>query len=117
MKPETKDFLTLLLKSDKSVKPELAERAINFLNRDKDPDNDPTRVVLYKDAVRLLGLNRITIEWYIGKGLLDRAYDRRRKLAVGVTRESYVRLTTREPNGEPIGKRHNYASRLWPGRH
>lgn len=116
MKPETKRRLSLLLAADKTIRPALADKAIGFLNRDKDPVNDPTRIVLYKDAVKLLGLNRITIEQYIQQGLLERAYEPRRKQAVGVTRESYIRLTTKTPAGEPIGKRHNYAHRLWPDR-
>ena len=117
MKAQTKDFLTLLFKADETVSPELADKAIRFLDRDREPQNDPTQVVLYKDAVRFLGLDRFTIEGYIQKGLLDRAYDPRRKQAVGVTRESYIRLTTRQPEGTPIGKRHNYAHRLWPDKY
>ena len=117
MKRQTREFLALLLKSDETVCPELADKALRFLDRDREPQNDPTQIVLYEDVVRFLGLDRFTIEGYIQKGLLDRAYDPRRKLAVGVTRESYIRLTTRKPTGEPIGKRLNYASRLWSGRH
>lgn len=114
MKQETKERLALVLAADETIRPCLIEKAIGFLNRDKDLANDPTRIVLYKDVVRLLGLNRFTIERYIQKGLLVRAYEPRRKQAVGITRDSYIRLTTRTPEGEPIGKRLNYARRLWP---
>ena len=117
MKRQTREFLALLLKSDETVSAELADKALRFLDRDREPQNDPTQIVLYEDVVKFLGLDRFTIEGYIQKGLLDRAYDPRRKLAVGVTRESYIRLTTRQPAGEPVGKKNHYASHFPPRRH
>ena len=117
MKRQTREFLALLFKSDETIRPDLADKALRFLDRDREPQNDPTQIVLYKDAVRFLGVDRFTIEGYIQKGLLERAYDPRRKLAVGVTRESYIRLTTRQPSGNAIGKRHDYASHFCSRRH
>ena len=116
MKRQTREFLALLFKSDETIRPDLADKALRFLDRDREPQNDPTQIVLYKDAVRFLGVDRFTIEGYIQKGLLERAYDPRRKLAVGVTRESYIRFTTRQPTGEPVGKKNHYASHFPPRR-
>ena len=117
MKRQTREFLALLFKSDETIRPDLADKALRFLDRDREPLNDPTQIVLYKDAVRFLGVDRFTIEGYIQKGLLERAYDPRRKLAVGVTKESYIRLTTRQPTGEPVGKKNHYASHFPTARH
>ena len=56
---------------------------------------DPYRIIYYKDVKRMLGVHRQQIEIYIEQGHLERAYIEGRKLAVGVTRESYRRFTER----------------------
>ena len=95
MKIEVYNLITDLAAKDPSIKPENLKKALGFLNRKEDPMQDPYRVILYKDVMRMLGMARLSIEKLIERGYLERGHVPGRKYAVGVTRESYRRFTER----------------------
>ena len=95
MKTEIQNLVNMLAAKDPSIKPENLKKALGFLNRKEDPTQDPYRIILYKDVMRMLGVTRLAIEKLIERGYLERGYVDGRKYALGVTRESYRRFTER----------------------
>ena len=70
------------------------DRAINILNGRYEDDNDLVHVIRRKDAMKWLGVHRRTLDYYLKMGYLDRVYGGGRR-ALGISRESFIRFTTR----------------------
>ncbi len=101
MKPQVKAAIRAVLKSDPEIDPVKVEAAIAIIEGDLDNPINPLHAIPYKELFQISHLPRVTIEKYIQLGVLERAYSPRRRLAIGVTRKSYYRLTARQ-------------SKLWP---
>lgn len=101
MKPQVEAAIRTVLKADTEIDPAKAEAAIALIKGDLDDPINPLHAIPYKELFQISGLPRVTIEKYIQLGVLDRAYSPRRRLAIGVTRKSYYRLTSRQSKNWP----------------
>ena len=95
MTPQTEMTLRSLLAMDHEVRQELVERAVDALHHRNEPERELTQVIRYKDAMKLLGVSRDTINYYVRHGHLERVYGCGRQRALGISKESYVRFTSR----------------------
>ena len=91
MKPETESNLRMFLDLDKTIPRDVAQHFIDILNG-KVCDTRDLGIIRYKKLMKLTGLSHITLNCYIKMGFLDAAYVPGRKLAVGVTLDSYNRV-------------------------
>ena len=72
------------------------DRAINILNGRYDENQDLVHVIRRKDAMKMLGVHRRTLDYYLKMGYLDRVYGGGQR-AIGISRESFIRFTTHRP--------------------
>lgn len=101
MKPQVEATIRTVLKTDPELDSAKIEAAIAIIKGDLDDPINPLHAIPYKELFQISGLPRVTIEKYIQLGVLDRAYSPRRRLAIGVTRKSYYRLTARQSKHWP----------------
>ncbi len=93
MKPETEQMLRNVASIDGGIRQEDLERAIRILRGDSD---EVVQVMRRKEVMKLLGIHRRTLDYYLKRGYLDRVYGGGER-AIGVSRESYVRFTKIRP--------------------
>ena len=94
MKKETEVAIRNIIAMDPSIRYEDAERAIRLLNGEKDGGVPEVEMMKRKDVMDLLHITRRTLDNYLERGLMDRVYAGGKK-AIGVSRESFIRFTTR----------------------
>lgn len=94
MKKETEVAVRNIIAMDSEIKPEDAERAIRLLNGVKDGGVPEIEIIKRRDVMELLHITRRTLDNYLERGLMDRVYAGGKK-AIGVSRESFIRFTTR----------------------
>jgi len=99
MKAETEQMIRSVAKMDGGINGNDLERAINIMRGIKEDNQDLVHVIRRKDAMRLLGVHRRTLDYYIKMGYLDRVYGGGQR-AIGISRESYLRFTAHRP--EPL---------------
>lgn len=93
MKAQTEAAIRSIAGMDPEVKAENLEKAIRYLKGEA--DGEPTvEMMKRKDVMSLLHITRRTLDSYLERGLLDRVYGGGKK-AIGVSRESFIRFTTR----------------------
>jgi len=102
MKAETEQMIRSVAKMDGGINGNDLERAINIMRGIKEDNQDLVHVIRRKDAMRLLGVHRRTLDYYIKMGYLDRVYGGGQR-AIGISRESYLRFTARRR--EPLCKK------------
>ena len=95
MTSQTEMTLRSLLAMDPEVSQPVVEQAIDSLHHRVAPQQELTQVIRYKELMKLLGVTRKSISYYVRKGYLDRVYGCGRQRAIGVSKESYVRFTSR----------------------
>lgn len=88
-----------MAKMDGEVNPNDLERAINIMRGVKDDNLDLVHVIRRKDAMKMLGVHRRTLDYYLKMGYLDRVYGGGQR-AIGISRESFIRFTSHRP--EPL---------------
>ena len=94
MKTETENALRTIAQLDQEIKKDDLERAIRFL-KGASGDQEPVIAVMKrKDVMDLLKIHRRTLDYYLEKGYLDRVYGGGKR-AIGVSRDSFIRFTTR----------------------
>ena len=93
MKAQTEAAIRNIAGLDPEVKQENIEKAIRYLNGETDGPNE-VEVMKRKDVMALLRITRRTLDNYLERGLMDRVYAGGKK-AIGVSRESFIRFTTR----------------------
>ena len=94
MKVETEQMIRSMAKMDGEVNPNDLERAINIMRGVKDDNLDLVHVIRRKDAMKMLGVHRRTLDYYLKMGYLDRVYGGGQR-AIGISRESFIRFTSR----------------------
>ena len=99
MKVETEQMIRSMAKMDGEVNPNDLERAINIMRGVKDGNLDLVHVIRRKDAMKMLGVHRRTLDYYLKMGYLDRVYGGGQR-AIGISRESFIRFTSHRP--EPL---------------
>ena len=93
-KVETEQMIRSMAKMDGEVNPNDLERAINIMRGVKDDNQDLVHVIRRKDAARMLGVHRRTLDYYIQRGYLKRVYGGGER-AIGVSRDSYLKFIAR----------------------
>lgn len=96
MKVETEQMIRSMAKMDGEINKNDLERAINIMRGVKEDNQDLVHVIRRKDAARMLGVHRRTLDYYIKVGYLDRVYGGGQR-AIGVSRESFIRFTSHRP--------------------
>ena len=96
MKVETEQMIRSMAKMDGEVNPNDLERAINIMRGVKDDNLDLVHVIRRKDAMKMLGVHRRTLDYYLKMGYLDRVYGGGQR-AIGISRESFIRFTSHRP--------------------
>ena len=94
MKNETEVALRNIIAMDPGIVPENAERAIRLLKGEKDGGVPEIEMMERRDVMDLLHITRRTLDNYLERGLMDRVYAGGKK-AIGISRESFIRFTTR----------------------
>ena len=94
MKVETEQMIRSMAKMDGEVNPNDLERAINIMRGVKDDNLDLVHVIRRKDAMKMLGVHRRTLDYYLKMGYLDRVYGGGQR-AIGISRESFIRFMTK----------------------
>ena len=94
MKKETEVAIRNIIAMDPSIRSEDAERAIRLLSGEKDGGVPEIEMIKRKDVMELLHITRRTLDNYLERGLMDRVYAGGKK-AIGISRESFIRFTTR----------------------
>ena len=94
MKVETEQMIRSMAKMDGEVNPNDLERAINIMRGVKDDNQNLVHVIRRKDAARMLGVHRRTLDYYIQRGYLKRVYGGGER-AIGVSRDSYLKFIAR----------------------
>ena len=94
MKRETEEMIRNLVKVDGEIDPNDAERALNVLRGVKEGTEELVHVMKRKDVIKLLGIHRRTLDYYVSKGYLDNVYGGGQR-AIGISRESFIRFTTK----------------------
>lgn len=93
MKNETETAVRSIVSIDAEVSRENLERAIDIMRGKVKDDKELVHVLRYKEVMDLLHVHRRTLEYYIGRGYLDRVYGRGER-ALGISRDSFLRFTT-----------------------
>ena len=101
MKKEVESAIRAVLRSDVELTDLRIEEAICIMKDDKKNPISPLHCIRYKELCDITQLNRQTIEKYVQLGILERAYKQGSSLAIGVTRESYDRLVSRNTRSWP----------------
>lgn len=101
MKIEIEATIRSVLKMDGGLTDLRIEEAICIMKDDRDNPISPLHYIRYKELCEISQLHRQTIEKYIQLGILKRAYKPGRQIAIGVTRESYDLLTSRDSKTWP----------------
>ena len=96
MKVETEQMIRSMAKMDGEVNPNDLDRAINIMRGVKDDNLDLVHVIRRKDAMKMLGVHRRTLDYYLKMGYLDRVYGGGQR-AIGISRESFIRFTSHRP--------------------
>ena len=99
MKVETEQMIRSMAKMDGEVNPNDLERAINIMRGVKDDNLDLVHVIRRKDAMKMLGVHRRTLDYYLKMGYLDRVYGGGQR-AIGISRESFIRFTSQRMKSE-----------------
>ena len=99
MKVETEQMIRSMVKMDGEVNPNDLERAINIMRGVKDDNLDLVHVIRRKDAMKMLGVHRRTLDYYLKMGYLDRVYGGGQR-AIGISRESFIRFTSQRMKSE-----------------
>ena len=102
MKVETEQMIRSMAKMDGEINKNDLERAINIMRGVKDGNQDLVHVIRRKDAMKLLGVHRRTLDYYLKMGYLDRVYGGGQR-AIGISRESFIRFTSHRP--EPLSRK------------
>ena len=91
MKAETEQMVRSILGMDREIAAEDVEKAIRVLKGEPDDNRDLVHVMKRKDVMKLLGIHRRTLDYYLERGYLDRVYGGGER-AIGVSRESFLRF-------------------------
>ncbi len=94
MKPETEMTVRAILGADKSVDAGCIDKVIDMLHNDGNSMMDMIHVVRFKDAMDILRVHRMTLQYYLNNGYLDRVYGCGKR-ALGVSRESLLKFINR----------------------
>ena len=94
MTTQTETLVRQIFALDTTISPEEMEHAIDILHGKPKDSEDLIHVLKFKEVTKLLNIHRRTREYYISQGYLDRVYGRGKR-ALGISRESYLRFTTR----------------------
>ena len=98
MKIETENAIRSIAATDPDVNREILNQAIDILNGkamvEKAQESEPlVKVIRFTDVCDLLKIHRMTLQYYLSKGYLDRVYGAGKR-ALGISRDSYIRFTT-----------------------
>jgi len=94
MTTQTETLVRQIFALDTTISHEEMEHAIDILHGKPKDSEDLIHVLKFKEVTKLLNIHRRTLEYYISQGYLDRVYGRGKR-ALGISRESYLRFTTR----------------------
>ena len=94
MKAQTEAAIRNIVAIDTEIKQSDLEKAINVLRGNSDGTEGLVHVLRRKEVMKLLGVHRRTLDYYLDKGYLDRVYGGGKR-AIGVSRESFERFTSR----------------------
>lgn len=86
MTKQTEQSIRSILALDDEIDMSRIDRAITIMKGEAERPSDLCRVVRYKEAMRLLGVKRSTVQSYIRRGYLTRVLTGSR--AIGVTEDS-----------------------------
>ena len=108
MKVETEQMIRSMAKMDGGINDNDLERAINIMRGVKEDNLDLVHVIRRKEAMKMLGVHRRTLDYYLKMGYLDRVMGGG-KSCIGITSESYQRfirrwVDRREPPADPKRK-------------
>ena len=100
MKQQTELTVRMLLKSDTSVSEEDIEKAVDILKGKEggDATEELQHVIRRKDVLKLLGVHRRTLDYYVEQGYLKRVYGIGKR-ALGISRESFLKFTAQRASG------------------
>lgn len=101
MKPQIEAALRAAMKLDGEIGDVLIDQAICVMKGDEKSPESPLRYIPFKELYEMSGLNKGLVAKYMKLGVLERAYRPGKQAAIGVTRESYRRLTTRHTKNWP----------------
>ena len=100
MKQQTELTVRMLLKSDMSVSDADIEKAVDILKGKEggDASEELQHVIRRKDVLKLLGVHRRTLDYYVEQGYLKRVYGIGKR-ALGISRESFLKFTAQRAAG------------------
>lgn len=100
MRQQTEMTVRMLLKSDASVTEEDIEKAVNILKGKDggDATEELQHVIRRKDVLKLLGVHRRTLDYYVEQGYLKRVYGIGKR-ALGISRDSFLKFTAQRAAG------------------
>lgn len=101
MNPQIEAALRAAMKLDGEIGDVLIDQAICVMKGDEKSPESPLRYIPFKKLYEMSGLNKGLVAKYMKLGVLERAYRPGKQAAIGVTRESYRRLTTRHTKNWP----------------
>ncbi len=79
---------------DGEIPKDRIEKALDVLRGGGDGEDDLIHTVRFADVVKILGVSRRTITYYVEHGYLDAVYGCGKR-AIGVTRDSIMRFVNR----------------------
>ncbi len=94
MKQETELAVRSVLTMDGEIPKDRVEKALDVLRGGGDGEDDLIHTVRFTDVVKILGVSRRTITYYVEHGYLDAVYGCGKR-AIGVTRASIMRFVNR----------------------
>ena len=91
MKQQTELTVRMLLQGDATVTKEDIETAIGILNgrEDAEASEELKHVIKRKNVLKLLGIHRRTLDYYVERGYLKRVYGFGKR-ALGISRKSFL---------------------------
>ena len=94
MTTQVEQLMRQILKADEGIPQEDIERSILIMKGTPIDHSDLVHVIRYREAAKLLGVHRCTIDYFVRMGYLDRVMGGG-KSCIGITSESYQRFIRR----------------------
>ena len=95
MKQETENAIRSIATLDPEISSSMIEKVIDIFRGKSDESQMLIHTVRFRDALELLNVHRMTLQYYLNNGYLDRVYGCGKR-AIGVSRESLLRFMNRK---------------------
>jgi len=96
MTPQTEAVIKKIIRSDETIDPKNAFRALTLLRSTSRFSTEPPYILRIPKVLNMLSISRTELYSYFKKGLLKRIYGEGEH-AIGVAQDSYIAFTSRRP--------------------